>query len=201
MTNRIKVRPARPDDAPLAAAVFRLSLGAFGEYLMGRDGRVAEITYMRLFSSDAGRFGYSLAHVVELNRRPLGLLLSFPAADLTRLNLSIIKHLPRSFGWSAFGFLSRALAYAHIHEAEADEYYISAIGVLSATQKYGLGKRLLLYADELARRRKLKKISLMVALENQAAQRFFKHNGYKIVFTKNDKNPFASYHRMVKKIW
>lgn len=201
MTNRIEIRPARPDDAPLAAAVFRMSLGALGEYLMGRDSRAAEIAYMRLFSSDAGRFGYSLAHVAELNRRPLGMLLSFPAASLTRLDLSVAKHLPRAFGWNVFGFVARSLAYANIREAEADEYYVSNIAVLPAAQGQGLGKRLLLHADELARKQKLKKVSLMVALENLSAQRVYKRNGYRIAFTKNDKNPFASYHRMVKKVW
>lgn len=201
MTNRIDIRPARPDDAPLAAAVFRMSLGALGEYLMGRDSRAAEIAYMRLFSSDAGRFGFSLAHVAELNRRPLGMLLSFPAASLTRLDLSVAKHLPRAFGWKVFGFVARSLAYANIREAEADEYYVSNIAVLPAAQGQGLGKRLLLHADELARKQKLKKVSLMVALENLSAQRVYKRNGYRIAFTKNDKNPFASYHRMVKKVW
>lgn len=201
MTNRISIRPARPDDAPLAAAVFRLSLGAFGEYLMGRDSRAAEIATMRLFSSDAGRFGYSLAHVAELNHRPLGMLLAFPAADMTRLNLSVVKYLPRAFGWNVFGFVARVLAIACIKEAEVDEYYISAIGVLPAAQGQGLGKRLLLHADELARKQKLKKVSLMVALENKIAQRLYKRNGYNIAFTRNDKNPFASYHRMVKKVW
>ena len=201
MTNRIEIRSARPDDAPLAAAVFRLSLGVLGEYLMGRDSRAAEIAYMRLFSSDAGRFGYSLAHVAELNHRPLGLLLSFPAADMTRLNLSVVKYLPRAFGWNVFGFVARTIAYANVREAEADEYYVSNIAVLPAAQGQGLGKRLLLQADELARRQKLKKVSLLVALENQIAQRLYKRNGYRIAFTKNNKNPFASYHRMVKKVW
>ncbi len=202
MTNRIEIRPARPDDAPLAAAVFRLSMGAFGEYLMGPDSRAAEIATMRLFSSDAGRFGYSLAHVAELNRRPLGMLLAFPAADTMRLSLSVVRYLPRAFGWNSFGFVARALAFANIKEAEADEYYISNIGVLPAAQGQGLGKRLLLHADELARKQKLKKVSLLVALENKNAQRVYKRNGYNIVFTKtDDKNPIASYHRMVKKIW
>ena len=202
MTNRIEIRPARPDDAPLAAAVFRLSMGAFGEYLMGPDSRAAEIAAMRLFSSDAGRFGFSLAHVAELNHRPLGMILAFPAKDITRLNLSVVKFLPRAFGWNVFGFAARTLALANVKEAEADEFYISNIAVLPAAQGQGLGKRLLLHAGEMARTLKLKKVSLMVALENKNAQRVYKRNGYNIVFTKtDDKNPFANYHRMVKKVW
>jgi ribosomal protein S18 acetylase RimI-like enzyme len=201
MTNRISIRPARPDDAPLAAAILRLSLGAFGVYLFGGDARAAELALMRLFAFNAGRFGYRLATIAELNHHPLGLLIAFPSAMITRLDLSVVPHLPRALGWGMFGFVARFLALANIREAEADEYYIGNIGVLPAAQGQGLGKRLLLHADELARQHQLKKVSLMVPLENHTAQRLYKRNGYKIVFTKHDKNPFASYHRMVKKVW
>lgn len=200
MTIRISIRPARPDDAPLAAAIIRLSLGALGDYLFGSEGRNTEIALMRLFSSDAGRFGYSLAHVAELNRRPLGLLLSFPAAEMMHLNLSVVRYLPRALDWDMFGFFARSFAFANVKEADAEEYYVSNIGVLPAAQGQGLGKRLLLHADEQARALGLKKVSLMVALENHIAQRLYKRNGYKIVFTKHDKNPIASYHRMVKEL-
>ena len=200
MTNRIIIRPARPDDAPLAAAVFRLSMGHRADYLFGADARAAEIALMRLFSSDAGRFGYGLSFAAELNRHPLGLLLSFPAADLTRLNLSVVKYLPRALGWDMFGFVARSLSFVNIKEAEADEYLIGNLGVLPAAQGQGLGKHLLLYAEEQARAHRLKKVSLMVALDNSTALRLYKRQGYEIVFTKRDKNPLASYHRMVKTI-
>ena len=200
MTNRITIRPARPDDAPLAAAVFRLSLGAFGDYLLGREGRATEIVFMRLFSADAGRFGYGRASVAELNRHPLGLLLSFPAAEITRLNWSVVKYLPRALGWELFGFAARLLAFANVKEAEVDEYYISNIGVLPAAQGQGLGKHLLAHAEEQARTHQLTKVSLMVAIENHPAQRLYKRSGFQTVFTKHDKNPLASYHRMVKNL-
>lgn len=200
MTSRITLRPARPDDAPLAAAVFRLSLGAFGDHLFGRDARAAEIALMRLFAANAGRFGYGHSFVAELNRHPLGMLTSFPGADVNRLSLSVARHLPRAFGWNVFGFVARALAFVSGTEAEADEYYVSHLGVLSPAQGQGLGKRLLLHADEQARSLGLAKVSLIVALENHAAQRLYKRNGFEIVSTWNDKNPIASYHRMVKQL-
>ncbi|RJP47472.1 MAG: N-acetyltransferase [Anaerolineaceae bacterium] len=200
MTNRISIRPARPDDAPLAAAIFRLSLDHLADYLFGPDGRATEVALMRLFSLNAGRFGYEHAFVAELNRRPLGMLVAFPGSDINRLNLAVVRYLPRALGWRMFGFMARGLTLAGNKEAETDEYLVSNIGVLPAAQGHGLGKRLLLQADEQARNLGLKKVSLMVALENHTAQRLYKRNGYKIVFTKHDKNPFASYHRMVKEL-
>ncbi len=200
MTSRITIRPARPDDAPLAAAVFRLSLDHLADYLFGADGRATEVALIRLFSQDAGRFGYGLAFVAELHRQPLGMLVAFPGADVTRLSLSIAKHLPRALGWGMFGFVARGLRLAGGIEAEVDEYYISNLGVLPAAQGHGLGKHLLLHADEQARALGLTKCSLLVALDNKMALRLYKRHGYQIVFTRQDKNPINSYHRMVKQL-
>ena len=200
MTSRIRIRPARPDDAPLAAAVFRLSLDHLADYLFGPDGYATEVALMRLFSLNAGRFGFGQSFVAEWNRQPLGMLVAFPGADAIRLSLSVVGYLPRALGWRMFGFMARGLTLAGGKEAEADEYYISNIAVLPAAQGHGLGKRLLLHADEQARSRGLKKVSLLVALENHKAQQLYKRNGYRIVFTRQDKNPFNSYHRMVKDV-
>lgn len=198
MTARIHIRPARPDDAPLAAAVFRLSMDTLADHLFGLNGRATEFALMRLFALNAGRFGYGRSFVAELNHQPLGMLVSFPGADITRLSLAVVKHLPRAVGWKGVGFVVRSLALAGCKEAEANEYYVSNLGVLPAAQGRGLGKHLLLHADEQARALGLKKCSLTVALENHTAQRLYKRNGYEIVFTRHDKNRLASYHRMVK---
>jgi len=200
MTSRITIRPARPNDAPLAAAVFRLSMDHLTEHLFGRNGRKTEIALMRLFSKNAGRFGYGAAYVAEWNHQPLGLMVSFPGAQAKRLSLAVAKHLPRALGWRVFGFALRGLALAGIQEAEADEYLISNLGVLPAAQGHGLGKHLLLHAEEQARASGLAKCALLVSTENATALHLYKRNGYQVVFTKNDKNPLASYHRMVKEI-
>jgi ribosomal protein S18 acetylase RimI-like enzyme len=200
MTSRIFIRPARPDDAPLAAAVFRLSMDQLTEHLFGVGGRQIEFALMRLFSSNAGRFGYSSAFVAEWNHQPLGMLVSFPAKYITRLNLSVLRYLPRALGWNLFGFVARSFSFVNVKEADVDEYYISNLAILPAAQGQGLGKHLLIHAEEQARSLGLTKVSLLVALDNQTAQRLYKRNGYEIVSTKRDKNPLASYHRMVKKL-
>lgn len=200
MTSRIQVRPARPDDAPLAAAVFRLSLDHLADFLFGPNGYATEVALMRLFSLNAGRFGFEKAFVAEWNHRPLGMLVAFPGADSLRLSLSVVRYLPRALGWTMFGFMARGLSLAGNKEAEADEYHISNIAVLPAAQGHGLGKHLLLHAEEQARALGLKKVSLLVSLKNDAAQKLYKRFGYRIVFTRRNKNPFNSYHRMVKDI-
>lgn len=200
MTSRIHIRPARPDDAPLAAAAFRLSMNGMTEYLFGPDGRQAEIALMRLFSFDAGRFGYHSAYVAEWNRQPLGMLISFPGADANRLSLAAVPQLFKTLGMRFFGMAMRSLPLANIREAETDEYLISNLAVLPAAQGQGLGSRLLEHAEEQARTLGFSKCALLVSPGNKTALKLYKKHGYEIVFTRRHKNPLASYHRMVKKL-
>jgi ribosomal protein S18 acetylase RimI-like enzyme len=200
MTEAPIVRPARPDDAPLAAVVFRLSMGEFADHLFGHNGRAAEMALIRMFSRDAGRFGYKHASVVELNGRALGMVIAFPGADLTRLSLAAVRYMPMAFGANALNLIFRSLRLTSVREAEADEYYISNIAILPAVHGQGFGSLLLERVDKRARAAAFSKCSLLVSTDNQPAIKLYEKHGYKIVATRQDKNPFASYHRMVKKL-
>ncbi len=197
MTSRIHVRPARPDDAPLAAAAFRLSMDGLFDFLFGGNGRQTEVTLMRLFSQNAGRLGYGSAFVIE-SHRPLGMLAAFPGADANRLSLVTVPYLLKAFGARFFGLAVRALSFANVREAEADEYYVSNLAVLPAAQGHGLGTRLLEHADGQARAHGFSKVSLLVSPKNETALKLYLKHGYQIVSTHQHKNPLASYHRMVK---
>lgn len=200
MTDSPIIRPARPDDAPLAAVTFRLSMGDFADHLFGSNGRAAEMALIKLFSRNAGRLGYEHAFVIEHHKRAYGMLVSFPGADVNRLSFATARFLPMAFGMHTFGFIRRALSLTSAREAEADEYYISNIAILPAAHGQGYGPRLLNYADEQARAHGLSKCSLMVSPTNKAAIRLYKKHGYEIVSTHHHKNPIASYHRMVKNL-
>lgn len=200
MTDHPLIRPARPDDAPLAAVTFRLSMGEFADYLFGSNGRATEMALIKLFSRNAGRFGYEHAFVIEHHKRAYGMLIAFPGAELNRLHLAAGRFLPMVFGMQMFGFIRRAISLSSVREAEADEYYISNLAVLPAAHGQGYGPRLLHYADEQARAHGLFKCSLMVSPTNKVAMRLYKKHGYEIVSTHQHKNPVASYHRMVKEL-
>lgn len=200
MTDSPLIRPARPDDAPLAAVVFRLSMGEFADYLFGSNGRFAEMALIKLFSRNAGRFGYGHASVIEHHKRALGMLIAFPGADINRLSFASVRFLPMAFGMRTFGFIARLLSLNSIREIEADEYHISNLAVLPAAHGQGYGPRLLTYADEQARAHGLFKCSSMVSPANKVALRLYKKHGYEIVSTHHHENPIASYHRMVKQL-
>ena len=200
MTDHPLIRPARPDDAPLAAVTFRLSMGEFADYLFGPNGRSVEMALIRLFSRNAGRFGYKHAFVIEHHRRALGMLIAFPGKEINRLCYAAARFLPMAFGMGVFGFIARSFSFSSIREAEADEYYISNLAVLPAAHGQGYGPRLLHYAEEQARAHGLSKLSLLVSPTNKTALRLYKKHGFEIVATIHHENPIASYHRMVKEL-
>ncbi len=198
---RIAIRAARPDDAPLAAHLFRLSMGGLAELLFDDNPRQTELTLIRLFTRGAGRFGYGVTVVAEVERVPLGMLAAFSGADLTRLNLEAFAAFPKILGLAGTSRLFwRAIPHASIEEAKTDEYYISNLGVLPQAQGRGIGTRLMQFAEEAAQAGGLMKCSLLVGTNNTAARRLYERLGYEVVFTRSHANPALSYNRMVKQL-
>ena len=198
--NSIQIRPARPTDAALAAQLFQLSMGGLADYLFNNDSSFAKNSLMKLFSSNAGRFGFANALVAEVDGESVGLLVSYPGKKLPSLDLKTFPCLFFAMGLRAFDFIRRGISLPGGKEAEADEYYISNVGVLPSTQGRGIGARLLERADGIARNAHLLKCSLLVSLKNEGARRLYERNGYQIVLTVQEKNKAPGYHRMVKEL-
>jgi len=199
--NSIQIRPARPTDAALAAQLFQLSMGSLADYLFNNDSSLAENSLIKLFLRNAGRFGFSNALVAEADGESAGLLVSYPGKKLPSLDLQTFPHLFSALGFPrVFDFIRRGISLPGGREAEADEYYISNVGVIPSAQGCGIGARLLARADEIARSIQLAKCSLLVSLNNKGARRLYERNGYQIVLTVSDKNKAPGYHRMVKEL-
>lgn len=198
---RIAIRAARPDDAPLAAQLFRLSMGGLAELLFDDDPRQTEMTLIRLFTRNAGRFGYGVTVVAEVERKPLGVLAAFSGAALPRLNMEAFAAFPKVLGLAGTSRLFwRAVPHASIEEAKTDEYYVSNVGVLPEAQGRGIGTRLMRFAEEAAQAGGLTKCSLLVGTANHGARRLYERLGYEVVFTRAHANPALSYNRMVKQL-
>ncbi|MEW6240708.1 MAG: N-acetyltransferase [Chloroflexota bacterium] len=201
LTPRIAIRAARPDDAPLTAQMFRLSMGGLAEMLFDDDARKTELTLIRLFTRDAGRFGYGVTVVAEVGENPLGVLAAFSGAALSRLNLEAFAAFPKILGLAGTSRLFwRAIPHASIEEAKTDEYYISNVGVLPQAQGHGIGTRLMQFAEEAAQAAGLMKCSLLVGTTNHGARRLYERLGYEVVFTRSHASPALSYNRMVKQL-
>ena len=199
----IIIRPAVPQDVPLALEGFRLSMEEFADQMFGAvAGHSTDDVLEHLFTSRLGRFSYRYGVVAEWDGMAVGLLVAYPSNVMSRLDLEMGKLLLSRFGFANLVRLFWSLrAYAGVRERGRGEYYISNLAVSPQFQGRGIGSRLLAYVDEQARWLHLKKCSLLVALHNDRARNLYERAGYSIKRTWKVKLPdgkFDGTHRMVK---
>jgi len=199
----LTIRPARPDDAPLAAQLLYLSMDAPANLLFGvRAGCSVADMLAALFTCEGGRLSFRHASIAEADGKVAGLLIAYPAKFLTRLDLETGRHVLALSGLTSIVHLIRRLfPYRNVREAEGGEYYVSNLAVLPRLQRRGVGACLLACADEQARAAGLQKCSLMVTLDNDGARRLYERMGYRVVFTHRVSLPNGmtdTFQRMVK---
>lgn len=204
-TASLTIRPADPDNAGLAARLMCLSMGELADYLFGRAHLSVDKILAGLFLLEGNRFSRNIAEIAEWDGEPAGMLVSFPGWEITQRNLTTGVGLLRLCGLLDVLRLSvRALSIADGIETRRDEYYLANLAVFPDLQGRGIGSGLLTHAEDKAWRAGLKKCSLIVDTENQAARRLYERCGYRAVFTKTYPGPaenvHAGYHRMVKEL-
>ena len=203
LQTHLTIRPADQTDAELAASLIYLSMGELADYLFGGGHlSIAEIL-AGLFLRADNRFSWRNTEIAEWEGAPAGMLASFAGRDLMRYELAIGLGLLRLCGLrEVLRLAPRALSIAGGIETRRDEYYLANLGVLPDFQNRGIGSRLLNHAEGKARQAGLGKCSLIVDLENPAAQRLYERSGYRVVYSKEYPGPaegaHAGYHRMVK---
>jgi ribosomal protein S18 acetylase RimI-like enzyme len=209
MTSQISphltIRPAKPDDAKLAARLIYLSMGVLGKYLFGGL-RIPENEILAgLFALEDNRFSWRRADVAERDGEPTGILVSFSARETSHRNLATGSGLLKLCGLRDVMRLAlRALSIASGIENKRDEYYIANLAVLPQYQGRGVGSRLLTHAEGKAQEAGTQNVSLIVDTENPGARRLYERFGYQVVFTKarvgSGEDLHAGYYRMVKEL-
>ena len=178
MQDSIQIRPARPADAEVAAA---LLYSAYMHIQVASPLREEQMSgwierLQHFFRQDSNRFSYQNTQVAARDSEVVGLVLSFGGRDEARLNAAIGSWLER--------------------EAEDDEWYVDALAVFSNWGRKGIGTRLLQNAEQQARQHHYLKTALYVAQGNQQALDLYTHQHY--VITRQTFLYQRPYIRMVK---
>ena len=200
----ISIRPARPDDSARAAFLIRLTMGGTADmFADGASGLTPEQVLAALFHRACGRLSYQHGFILEADQDPVGLLVSFPASEMTRLDLAMGINLLSVLGFSSMTRLTRRMVpMMKVREAERGEYYISNLAVHPDAQRRGYGGQLLVFAEQQAYKFGLQKCSLIVNQHNADAIRLYQSFGYRIVHSGQYPGALAEieggYHRMVK---
>ncbi|MEA4908999.1 MAG: GNAT family N-acetyltransferase [Anaerolineaceae bacterium] len=181
----ITIRPAVPQDAALAAELVCLSMGRSSRRLLGLgDPQRAQQGVAGLFRLAHNRFSYTCADLALVDGAPAGLLISFDARRLRRLELHMALDVCRVYGLlGALRLAWGALPFSSAQECVPGEYYVAHLAVLPEFRRQGVASALLRRAEERARAAGLRRCSLIVDLDNQAAQRLYARVGYRVVAT------------------
>lgn len=208
MATDVHIRNARPDDAPICAALLRLSFPSeqVADTIFGLgDPDRARKALRAFFMRDANRFSYQFAMVAEVGDKVVGMLLGYESRRIRRLNFNMALQAPFVYGLrGAFrvAIHSGSLVFA-IPKPGPGEFYIEHVAVLPAWQRRGIGMKLLAAAEERARAAGLTRCSLDVELSNVDARRLYERLGYRHVSTHILQGEARRYgigglHRMVK---
>ncbi len=179
----VTIRPARLEDASLAADLIYLSMGVEIDWLFGQEpGYSTRDILIRLYQRKNNRISYPYACIAAWKGQEVGLLLAFPGKILRRLEWRTGLQLVPIFGLGgALRLVRRMPAYGDLVETQADEFYISNLAVLPAFQGRGVGQALLEHAEILARTAGLGKCSLIVSYAHEPARRLYEKIGYQTV--------------------
>ncbi len=177
----IVLRPARPDDADVAAVLIYMTMTRVADFLFrGRERALTALA--RLFAYPDTRFGHRFAVMAEVDGRGVGMILAAPAEALARTAWPTARVLPRVLGLRGMvGFVWRSLMVAGIEEGRPGEYYVAHLAVLPDFQGNGIGSALLAHAEAEARRLGRGRVSLLVEIGHERARAFYEKHGYAVV--------------------
>ena len=201
----LNIRPAKPGDALIAAALLAETTGEFGVHVLGLGSPELQFKALQLWFEDkANRFSYEVASIAEMYGMAAGVLLAFEGRILERLTLGCGKRMFKIYSPAGtLKMLWRNLSLANNREAENDEYLIAHLAVSEDFRRQGVGQALLEKAAQDARTAHIKKLVLEVEIENQKAIALYRKAGFETVKTFLFKSPAASFispgfHKMLK---
>lgn len=188
---QIVIRPARPEDAPVAARLQYLAGPGIAMALFGKPESNAIRVLTELFPIPDHMFSYTHACVAERDDQVVGLLLGFDGKTMEaaeraagRIGFRLFKiirpwHIPRL----VLGIIDLERASVPVSD---EEWLVQMIAVLPEVRRQGIGRQLMEFAESQAQSKGLKKLVLDVIVENEGARRFYERLGFQAVKTVTD---------------
>lgn len=135
----------------------------------------------KIYLNKKNQFSYEFTYFAIYENRVAGMMLSYSYDNLIKTSLNTGFLLIKVMRLNFFKILKNLIkSFFKLSKLNKDEFYISNIAVYPEYRGLGIGKELLKFAENIARSKKLKKLSLDVEKENYNAINFYKRFGYKI---------------------
>jgi ribosomal protein S18 acetylase RimI-like enzyme len=113
-----------------------------------------------------------------LDRRPVGMISCLTSDELKKARLLAAVALMRRSELGTAVQARARLAAGALYRLQPDDYYLARIAVLPQEQGHGFGGQLLRVVEGRARASGMKRLTLDVAEEADAAQRFYQGNDF-----------------------
>ena len=159
-------RPARQEDCPDIAALYRISSDGVADYIWSKLAQPGENPLdvgVRRYTREDTAFSYLNCTIIEHAERVIGMLVAFPMhVDPAEVETDPVL--------APYGKLE-----------EDDSYYICGMALIPEYRGRGLGTRLLSLAEEQAGNKGFDKLSLIVFEQNDGARRLYARHGYREV--------------------
>ena len=166
-SQRIIVREARMEDAPLIAEVVCMAVGYNTEHPIYP-------VFLALAAHEQSQYSYRNTLIGEVDDVAAGAIVSYDGAMLEELRKPIYPLLEEHLG-----------SIPHIEdETETGEYYLDSLAILPQYQGMGVGRALLDAATERAFAMGHQRVGLIVDFDNHDAERLYASLGFKRVGTK-----------------
>ncbi|MGN7764359.1 GNAT family N-acetyltransferase [Paenibacillus sp. 22594] len=164
------------------------------------DQTLIESTLQQLWGLGKNRFSHQYAFEARLDDRTMGMITCYPVSVMDKLVWPTVRELIKMRKWKLIKHsllhLQDLWSMVSLNEGRADEYHIGALATLPEGRGYGIGSKLIHFAEGKARLSNYGKCSLTVKQENFRAIKLYERLGYQIADT-IEKKPYYLY-RMVK---
>ena len=201
----ISFREAKPEDAKFASRLMFETFPKKATFIIGLGSEErAKSILAKIFPMQDHRLSYEFTHIIQYQRKPVGLITSFPGHLLQKLDRHLDMILLRQYRLRGkMAVIIRGYPLIFIKEAYRQEYFLSNLAVRKNYRNKGVGRIALAEVETLARKAGLSQVSLIVNIENRSAKRFYERVGFKmqaIHLESNRRVPHLGpgYQRMVK---
>ncbi len=185
-----------PADAVSAAALIALSMGGFGEAVLGLNDRPRLLRGLEhFFRLHGSRFSHDCSSIAEMEGQVVGVLVAFPYAEMSARNSRMASQFHGAYTFTEIvKIIWLSLPMLSLPEAFTGEFYTANLAVDPAWQGRGVGAALLKHAEGLAADNGLLVCSLNVDLDNPRAKALYERQGYQTTRTVNTPAMRARYH-------
>ena len=181
---KVKIRKAKKQDVDTVAHLIYYTEVNPHDVWGGDSKQECLENLKELIKDEESRYSLNYIMVAEMDEKVLGVIVLIPYDELDRLSLETeFKQFKRVDGLlDKLYFIFNDFKYIFLRECRRGDLYIANIATSKEARGLGIGKKLMKYAEQVAKKEEYEGISLLAKDEN--VTKFYEKLDYNKVFDK-----------------